>query len=115
MKLYKVRYEKNKGYIPSDKVTLDGIHFESFSLSHIPECKARFDVINNTYKADKYNIKKDVMEYAFESITQEFLVLNGYSNLEDYKQSYPLQKVFYFNVNFDGVQVFINRGFESKK
>lgn len=50
------------------------------------------------------------MEYAFESITQEFLVLNGYSNLEDYTN-----KVFYFNVNFDGVQVFINRGFESKK
>ncbi len=112
MKLYILKHEPNKGYIPSDKLRVNGEQFESFSFSHLEGLKEKMEVLQNAYKKDIYmnETKKDVYAYGFEHLTQEFLVLNGYCYLEEYKN-----KVFYFNMNHDCIQVFINRGFESKK
>lgn len=113
MKKYLMRYEPNKGYIPSDKVTVSGQHFESFSFSHIEGLAEKWDIIKKAYISDIYNNtpKNKNFKYYIDDITTEFLTVSGYSHEDDYP-NYP---VLYFNFNHDMVQVFINRGFDNKK
>lgn len=112
MKQYIYRYEPNKGYIPSDKVTISGQHFENFTFSHIEGLKEKWDIIKKAYISDIYNNtpKNKDFSYYIDHITTEFLTVCGYSNEEEY----PKYPVLYFNFNHDFVQVFINRGFDYK-
>jgi len=113
MKQYLYKREINKGYIPSDKITVASHgQFESFSFSHIEGLKEKMEVLQNAYKSDIYMQKHkiDVYEYGFAHITSDFLAINGYAETDSYQG-----KVFYFNMNHDCIQVFISRGFESKK
>lgn len=109
MKLYILKHEPNKGYIPSDKLRVSGEQFESFSFSHLEGLKEKMEVLQNAYKKDIYmnETKKDVYEYGFAHITSDFLAINGYAETDSYQG-----KVFYFNMNHDCIQVFINRGLD---
>lgn len=111
MKQYLYKREVNKGYIPSDKITVAGQgQFESFSFSHIDGLNQKMKVLQDAYKSDIYmsTHKKDVYEYGFAHITSDYLAMHGYGDTDEYQG-----KVFYFNLNRDGIQVFINRSFES--
>lgn len=110
MKQYLYKREVNKGYIPSDKMRIAGESFESFGFSHIDGLSQKMKVLQDAYKSDIYmtTYKKDVYEYGFKHITSDYLAMHGYCDTDEYQG-----KVFYFNLNHDGIQVFINRGFES--
>lgn len=106
MKLYTTKYEPNRGYIPSDKVTQAGTRFESFSFSNLSKnLHEKYQSINNDYKKDIYTNNPTKYAYELEHITLEAIA--------ELKAKYDIVvkdiKYFYFNFNHDGIQSFINR------
>ena len=101
MKVYTTKYEPNKGYIPSDKLRVGDIMFESFSFNHMPEIQKVWKRVEMSYKKDIYVNKPIMYTDTIERVIDMFLKKEGLTMKK--------MKYFYFNFNHDGIDIFINR------
>lgn len=106
MKTYITKYEPNKGYIPSDKVTVRGERYEQYGFSNFSkDLYEKYQILNTYYMKDIYTNNPKKYAYELEHITLEAIA--------ELKAKYDITlkdiKYFYYNFNHDGIQTFINR------